>query len=247
MKRLLCTAALGATACNRDPDCASDKASPSGADAVSILTEDGLCLVADHYRAPAGAPAVVLLHMTPTRWDRNSWSVDFQLDLYGEGWSVLNLDRRGAGDSEGNAVDAFEGEGGARDVRAAFDYLGSEGVGSIAIVAASNGTTSALDYLALASGQGLVEPVSMVLMSPGTYTENQTSIDTLADQDTPTLFQYDASEGLWIGAELDTLDPGSWQTQAYDGAGHGSQMLDETAEVGTDARRFLDEHWPALP
>ena len=129
----------------------------------------------------------------------------------------------------------------------AFDYLGAEGVGPIAIIGASNGTTSALDYLALASAQGLVEPVSVVMMSPGPYTENQTSIDTLADQDTPTLFQYDPAEGLWIDAELAALDPGSWETQAYDGAGHGSQMLDETTEVGTDARRFLDEHWPALP
>ena len=115
-------------ACGTNNDCAEDKASPSGADTVSIITSDDLCLVADHYRGDEGAPAVVLLHMTPTAWDPPGWSVDFQRRLYGLGWSVLNLDRQGAGDSEGGVRDAFEGPGGALDVQAAFDYLGAEGV-----------------------------------------------------------------------------------------------------------------------
>lgn len=247
MNRTSLVAALVSVACGTNNDCAEDKASPSGADTVSIITSDELCLVADHYRGDEGAPAVVLLHMTPTAWDRTSWSVDFQRRLYGLGWSVLNLDRRGAGDSEGGVRDAFEGPGGALDVQAAFDYLGAEGVGPIAIVSASNGTTSALDYLALAAPQGLVEPVSIVMMSPGTYTENQTPIETLAEQNTPTLFQYDPSEGLWIDEEYDELNPGSWQAIPYDGGGHGSHLLNNSADVSVDAADFLDEHWPALP
>ena len=88
MNRSSLVAALCSVACGANNDCAEDKASPSGADAVSIITSDDLCLVADHYRGNEGAPAVVLLHMTPTAWDRTSWSVDFQRRLYGLGWSA---------------------------------------------------------------------------------------------------------------------------------------------------------------
>lgn len=241
---LLSTVLVG---CGAKGDCAEEAASPTGADPVGILTDDGVCLVADHYRGAAGAPAVVFLHMTPLSWDRKSWSADFVRRVFGEGWTVLNLDRRGAGDSEGTATDAFEGDGGQRDVRAAFDYLAEQGVGPLAIVSASNGTTSALDYTVAAASQGLVEPVSIVMMSPGDYTENQNPIASLADQDTPTLFQFDPAEGLWIDGSFDDLDPGNWEQRAYDGAGHGSQMLDHSPEVAQDIVDFLDDHWPQLP
>ena len=247
MTRLVCFPVLLTIACGGDSDCAEGKAASTGADAVSIITEDDLCLVADHYRGDSGAPAVVLLHMDPLSWDRKSWSVDFQRDLYAAGWSVLNLDRRGAGDSDGTARDAFEGDGGARDVQAAFHYLGQAGVGPIAIVSASNGTTSALDYLALAAPQGLVEPVSMVMMSPGSYTENQTSMEALADQATPTLFQYDTAEGLWLDERFDGLDPGTWKQIAYEDGGHGSHLLNNASAAAVDAIDFLDDHWPAFP
>jgi acetyl esterase/lipase len=247
MNRLPLLAAGFLVGCGGDSDCAKKASAPSGADAVALLTEDGLCLVADHYRASAGAPAVVFLHMSPLSWDRKSWSVEFLREVTAKGWTVLNLDRRGAGDSEGGAEDAFQGDGGAKDVRAAFDYLADQDVGPIGIVSASNGTTSAVDYTMLASSQGLVEPVSVVMMSPGTYTENQNDIEDYARQDTPTLFQYDPAEGLWIEPELTDLDPGSWEVQSYDGAGHGSQMLDDTPSVATDAIDFLDDNWPTFP
>ena len=246
MKRLLLlTAALAG--CGADADCAKDAASPSGADAVGFLTEDDVCLVADHYRGSAGAPAVLFLHMTPLEWDRRSWSADFLRTVFTEGWTVLNLDRRGAGNSEGEARDAFEGDGGEKDVRAAVNYLTEQGVGPLAIVAASNGTTSALDYTVTAASQGQVEPVSIVMMSPGTYTENQHSIDDLASQNTPVLFQYDPTEGLWIDSEYDDLDPGDWERIEYDGAGHGTQMLDHNIDVQADIIDFLDDRWPQLP
>jgi len=247
MKPRFLLLAASITGCSGKDDCAAGAASPSGADPVSIPTEDGICLVADHYRGDAGAPAVVFLHMTPLSWNRKSWSADFMRDVFTQGWTVLNLDRRGAGDSEGTPTEAFEGDGGSMDVRAAFDYLGEQGVGPISVVGASNGTTSALDYAVLSAAQGLVEPVSIVMMSPGTYTENQHEMDRLADQNTPTLFQYDPAEGLWIADSFDDLDPGSWEQQPYDGAGHGSQMLDENTVVGADIITFLDAHWPQLP
>lgn len=233
--------------CTPNDDCAKGAAAPAGADAVSILTEDAICLVADHYRASAGAPAVVFLHMNPQTWDRKSWSADYIRSINAKGWAVLNLDRRGAGDSLGEATQAFEGDGGQQDVLAAVRYLVGEGAGQIGIIAASNGTTSALDYAVWASSRGEVAPVSIVMMSPGSYTENQTSISALAAIDTQVFFQYDPDEGFWIEDTYDDLNDGNWERQSYPGAGHGSQMLDFTPEVGTDAVDFLDDRWSEFP
>ena len=83
-------------------------------------------------------------------------------------------DRRGTGNSGGVAQDAFVGEAGRYDVEACVVHLMEEGVRNISIVAASNGTTSALDYAVWAPVEGLETPLSMVFMTGGNYTENNT-------------------------------------------------------------------------
>ncbi len=233
-------------ACNRNADCSSDAAAPQGGDPVPLITEDNLCLVADHYVAGPGAPGVILLHMNPESWDRKSWSIDFVRRIHANGWHVLNLDRRGAGNSEGNPRDAFEGDGGRKDVAAAVRFLQNQSVPSFALVSASNGTTSALDYAVWAQDNGEVEPVSIAMMSGGAYTENQHSVEEFAAVQTPTLFQADDDEGLWFDADFDTVDPGNWTYTEYPGAGHGSQMPDQTTEGAADVLDHLDENWPEL-
>ncbi len=234
--------ALG-VGCSGKGDCAEGAAASTGGDAVALTTQDGLCLVADHYRGDALAPAVVLLHMNPEQWTRKSWPVQFISDMQRRGWTVLNVDRRGAGDSEGAPKDAFEGPGGFWDVQAAVRYLYEQDVAMFSIVAASNGTTSAADYAVGAAAEGDIAPVSMVFMSGGTYTENQTPIEGLADTHTPLLFQADDVEQLWFD-NLDDINPGEWEYSEYAGAGHGSQMLDHTPDVEADILDFLVHHWP---
>ena len=244
--RLLLPISVICWGCNPIGDCAQKSAAPQGGDPVALSTEDGICLVGDYYVASSGNPGVVLLHMTPTSWDRKSWSIDFVRRVHAEQWHVLNLDRRGAGDSDGEPEDAFNGDGGRKDVDAAVSFLVEQGASSISLISASNGSTSALDYAVWARDNARVEPVSLVMMSGGSYTENQNSISRLAEMETPTLFQADDEDGLWFEENFDALNPGDWDYIEYPGAGHGSQMLDETPEVGDDILDFVGEHWPDL-
>ncbi|MCA9568053.1 MAG: alpha/beta hydrolase, partial [Myxococcales bacterium] len=169
-------------ACNHAPPAVPTPA-PVATDAerIELTTRDGVALVADAWRGEAGAPAVLLLHMTPTGgWNRTDWPTSFVDGLRAEGWWVVALDRRGAGESGGEARDAFEGEGGRYDVESAVTFLTSEGAGDLAILGASNGSTSALDYALWAGSEGLREPVALGFLTGGTYTENQNTLEGLS-------------------------------------------------------------------
>ena len=154
---------------------------------VVFKTDDGVTLQADYYPSEHGhAAAVILLHMIPPNWDRTSYPSAFIDQLVGAGFSVLNVDRRGAGGSGGIATEAYVGPGGALDVKAAVGFLATQpcrfAEQKLVVVGASNGTTSALDYAVLAQRkqvtQGAVTPATppvaaLVFLSPGPYTEKQ--------------------------------------------------------------------------
>ncbi|CAN0456246.1 unnamed protein product, partial [Ectocarpus fasciculatus] len=88
---------------------------------ISLETRDGVALVADYYPAEAaGASALLLLHMNPSGgFTRADWPSDLIGPFVDDGWTVLNLDRRGSGGSDGAARDAHTGEWGRYDVEAA--------------------------------------------------------------------------------------------------------------------------------
>lgn len=210
---------------------------PQGGEVVTVETRDGVSLVGDLYAGSDGAPALLLLHMSPSGDnDRTDWPGDFLQLLVDEGWWVLAMDRRGAGDSGGVAQDAYEGEAGRYDVEAATVLLGERGAGELAIIGASNGTTSMLDYAAWAGGEGLVEPVALGFMTGGTYTENQTSMEDLPA--VPAVFTYSTAERDW-SVEQQALDPGSWSFLEYADGDHGTRMFDAAPQVKTDLRDFF--------
>ena len=99
---------------------------PAEAQVETLKTRDGVTLKADYYPASPGAPGVVLLHMIPPHWERSSWPTEFIGALHKRGWSVINIDRRGAGESGGVAKEAYEGENGRYDVEAAVKRLQQE-------------------------------------------------------------------------------------------------------------------------
>lgn len=212
-------------------------APPPGVEVVTLSTRDEVALVGDLYAGPADAPAVLLLHMTPSGgWNRTDWPGDFLQLLVDRGWWVLALDRRGAGESGGVAQDAYEGDAGRYDVEAAALLLRERGAGELAVIGASNGTTSMIDYAAWAGGEGLPVPVALGFMTGGAYTENQTAMESVPP--VPAVYTYSTAERAW-SVDQQALDPGSWSFLEYADGDHGTKMFDAAPEVRTDLEDFL--------
>lgn len=215
---------------------------PSPEGEVGFQTADGVDLVADWYPASApDRPAVLLLHMIPPNWDRSSWPDDFVSALRAEDWAVLVVDRRGAGDSGGTARDAYEGEGGQLDVDACVDFLGAEGAGGLAIVGASNGTTSMIDFVVGTGDGGALVPAALTFMTGGTYTEAQHDMGDVAAVGVPALFTFSTAERAW-SVDQQAVDPGGWAFLEYADGDHGTEMFSAAPEVGGDIVGFLGGH-----
>jgi len=214
--------------------CCKPSCDVEGRTVVDLETRDGVGLVADYVPASgAGRPGVVLLHENPETADRSSWPCAFLADVAARDWFVIVPDRRGAGDSEGDPTDAFESDAGRYDVEVAVAWLRDAGAGDIGVIGASNGTTSLVDYAAWAPDAGLSQPVVLGFLSAGTYTENQTSLSEVAALGTPALFYYPPAEADWNEAALASA-PGNWKFQEVSSGGHGTAMLDNDPDLGTE-------------
>jgi len=230
-------------ACSGDLNYKSDDTgtppAPERQSVISLETRDGVLLEADYISAfETDRPGLVLLHMNPEANDRSNWPVSFVSGLADRNYAVLVPDRRGTGSSEGVAQDAFQGEAGKYDVEACVNHLVEEGVRNISIVAASNGTTSALDYAVWAPGEDLPEPLSMVFMTGGNYTENNTEMTALNVEQL--LFTYSTEEKAWSEMQQ-AVDPGSWTFQEYGGGDHGTRMFDAVPSSADDIKDWLVE------
>ncbi|MEN0061911.1 MAG: hypothetical protein AAGA48_07140 [Myxococcota bacterium] len=210
---------------------------PGDAEVVTLTTRDDVSLEADFYAADGtGGPAFVLLHMIPPGNDRGNWPASFISALSEEGWAVLALDRRGAGNSGGNATEAYTGPSGKYDVEAATLFLADRGYGDVAIIGASNGTTSMIDYTVWAGDNDRTVPVALGFMTGGNYTESQTEMSTVPQL--PSVFTFSTAERAWSEDQRD-LDPGTWSFQEYDGGAHGTRMFDAKPDVTADLVGFF--------
>lgn len=218
------------------PDTAATPDGLAEVEVVHLATADGLTLEADWYAGSASGQGVLLLHMSPLNgYDRTVWPVAWIGDLRLDGFAVLALDRRGAGGSEGDPADAAA-EPGVYDARAGVDFLLDAGLGEVAIVGGSSGTTTTLDYAATAGDAGYPAPFSVVLMSPGTYTEAQHDVEELpVDR---VMVTYPESEATWNENHAPDA-PASWRWQEYPGDAHAANVLPEQPEVGEDVRSWL--------
>jgi pimeloyl-ACP methyl ester carboxylesterase len=205
---------------------------------ITLTTRDDIRLEADLYAGVAGCPGVVLIHMIPPSNNRDGWPSEFIDRLTAHGWSVVAYDRRGTRNSEGIPVDSFEGEAGRWDVEAAVAALTDAGAEGLALIGASNGTASVIDYAAWASAEGLPEVLAMGFMSGGGYTEAQTSMADVPS--VPAVFTYDPSEAAWPEGQMQ-YDPGNWVFHEYDGGGHGTQTFGLKPKVKGDLEDFLVE------
>jgi len=205
-----------------------------GPEVVTFQTDDGLTLEADFYAAgDVGGPAAVLLHMTPAgNHDRDNYPPAFITELTARGLTVLNVDRRGAGASEGDGTDAFTGPLGALDAKGAYAFLTSHACAidatSVVFIGASNGTTTALDFAVLSESEaGIERPAGLVFLTGGTYTENQANVDDnrpLLDA-LPIQFVYSTAESAW-SSQFEAAAPTTWAFAEYANGDHGTFMFD---------------------
>ena len=217
-----------------------------GPQPVTFTTDDGVTLAADLYTTgKTGGAAVILLHMVPPQNDRTNYPPEFITALVGRGLTVLNVDRRGAGDSGGVALDAYKGPKGKLDAKAAQAFLLAHpcapGPTRIAFVGASNGTTTALDFTVFAAGDATVPvPAALVFLTGGTYTENQNAMSAnraVLDR-LPILFVFSTAERAW-SAPFETNAPAAWQFKEYNPGGHGTRMFQAQPRSIDDVAGFL--------
>jgi alpha-beta hydrolase superfamily lysophospholipase len=194
--------------------------------------------------------------MIPPGNNRSNYSAEFIGALTDRGFDVVNVDRRGAGGSLGVARQAYEGSDGWLDAQAGYEELVAQGCGAggadpdrVVIVGASNGTTTALDWTVRRSQVDGAGPAGVVLLTGGTYTENQHRISGVrgAIEQTPFLFVFSTAERRWSAAQAAAANPGEgegegetatppWRFDELDPGGHGTRMFSVRPQaIGTVA------------
>ena len=232
------------TACpTTDPADPEDVSCGDGEVVVEITTADGVRLIADYRPATAsGNGAVILFHMAPPNYERADYPVRVRDQLAAEGVTVLNVDRRGSGDSEGDHEEA-QFAGALLDMEASVGFLLDDGLACpvdgdrLLMVGASNGTAAVLDY-AVSRAPELPAPAAAIWMSPGGHTENNTSIDDHRDllDPLPLLWLYPDDEPF----ATDYVDgaPAAWRF-VLNGDEHGTKMFDEGQMEATAVQEMV--------
>lgn len=241
----------GSGSASNSPKAGEDCATGQREAVVGAL--DGSHLIGHFY--PAGAPnrpGIVLQHMIPPKNDRNNFPPGFIQELVNLRYNVLNLDRRGAGESDGNPEDAYKGPLGAQDVQAAALYLTRysechSDPSRVAFIGASNGTTSIWDYAVKVSkpdpDEKYITPRALIYLSGGSYTENQSKLaQGGAARDVPILFLYPESEKAWNESQQQGA-PGSWVFQRFSATAHGTHLLAAEPASVTKTVQFLREQF----
>ncbi len=212
--------------------------------ALTLRTDDGVDLVADLYptQNPTGAPAVIFLHMIPPSNSKANYPVAFAEAFQNRGFTVLNLNRRGAPGSGGVANEAYTGPAGKLDAKAAYDYLTNEcGISGYSMIGASNGTTTITDFAIFAAETASIQaPASLIYLSGGPYTESQNSISvTSASMPASAFFAYPSAEAAW-NLGIETIAPAGWRFTEYAPGTHGTGLITSNPEITDALLNFLD-------
>jgi len=188
---------------------------------VQLETDGEVKIAGTFYEG--GSEGIVLLHQMDR--NRNDWR-DFALKLQNLNYSVLAIDFRGHGESDGNwkdfSDDDFEAMG--LDVEAAVRYLKQNNATGITIIGASIGANIALKY---AVEHGIRK---LVLLSPGmnfhgVETEEPAKVfegKVLIAASKDDRYSLDSSKVLYAVIKSQK------ELKLYDNAGHGTKMLEGT-------------------
>ncbi len=119
------------------------------------------------------------------------------------------------------------------DAYAAAAVFEEQSAESITLIAASNGTTTAMDHAVEAQAAGWPAPRAMVWMSPGSYTESQHRVAELGMADVLECFPTAAAR--WSTQAAGKAPEGeSWTLHEYDPGSHGTGLFASAPEVADD-------------
>ena len=153
-----------------------------GCEAVRFPATDGVEIEADWCPAPRpGAPLLLLVPMIPPHTDRTAWPTSTRTGWRDAGFAVLSIDRRGGGESSGDATESWRGPRGGNDLLGALRFAATVDppvdLKRWACLGAGHGSTACLDQAAASAAEGLPPPAAMVWFSPGPDTSNHLSPD----------------------------------------------------------------------
>lgn len=209
---------------------------PPMSERVTITTQDNLAIRGDYYTVQ-GSKGVLLLHMMPA--DRKSW-IPFAEKLQGAGFSVLAIDLRGHGESQGGPEEYkkfsdAQHQASRLDIEAAAGFLKEKGVTELHLAGASIGANLALEYLAAHP-----EAKSAILLSPGLDyrgIKTEAPLGKIASQQA--VYLVASEEDSYSFDSINTLArqfsfDGQHVLKIFQNSGHGTVMLEKNPE-------FMDE------
>jgi esterase/lipase len=195
---------------------------------INFTTSDGWKIVANYYPSPGDA--VILLHKFSS--DKSEY-LSFANELNQKGYAVLALDFRGHGESifkNGQKVSwqsfsNLDFVDMTKDVAAAREWLTNKGYDSFAIVGASIGANTALNY-------GVTDAAvkTIVLLSPGLEYKGIVTNQTIRNCTKP-IFIVASNEDTYSARSATVLyesAQGKKEIKLYDNAGHGASMFART-------------------
>lgn len=201
---------------------------------VILNAEDGVKIAADYYTAE-GEKAVILIHQFAK--DKNSWG-DLPDKLSAAGFSVLAVDLRGHGESDGNYSDFSERDfrdGMPKDVQAAKDFLAEKGKTDVSVIGSSIGANLALNELE--KGIRRVVAISPGLNFKGIVVRN----DFTSNEENKALIIASADDEYSFesaGKIKEVLDSRA-ELLTYEKGGHGTALLSSHPELKEKILYFL--------
>lgn len=195
---------------------------------INFTTSDDWTIVANYW--PANGNAVILLHQLGS--DKSSFT-NFANELNKNGYAVIALDFRGHGESTTHygKTETWQSFTNAdfndmtKDVSAARDWLTNKGYDEFAIVGASIGANTALNYAANDS-----DVKTIVLLSPGLEYKGIVVNQTIRNFNRSIFIV--ASNGDTYSARtagiLYQYASGAKDIKLYDGVAHGTMLFDRT-------------------
>lgn len=201
---------------------------------INFTTSDGWNIVANYYPAPGNA--IILLHQLGS--DKSSYT-SFANELNSKGYAVVALDFRGHGESTKRNGQTIKWQtftnsdfnDMTKDVAATRDWLTNKGYDEFAIVGASIGANTALNYAVNDS-----DVKTIVLLSPGLEFKGIVTNQTIRNFTRP-IYIIASNEDSYSARSatiMYELAPGKKEIKMYDGIAHGTRMFD-----GTDLDRLI--------